>query len=222
MATMTEASSGTSDETNPRHPEQDSESHMDQPRQVKQDVEAGHVANTQEGPATPGEPPDSVPYTVFTKGQRAWITLLASTAAMVSPMSSYIYYPAIVAVASDMRVSVSLVNLTITSYLIVAGIAPSIMGDLADQGGRKPVYVVMWTLYIAANVGIALQTSYPALLVLRMLQSAGSSGQYLTRRLYSRPDHSLADLWCRAYPGGLRGNLRYQHASKPWRLHRHI
>lgn len=95
---------------------------------------------------------------------------------MFSSLCSYIYYPAITAVAADLGVSVSLVNLTITSYLLVAAVAPAFMGDMADQSGRRPIYILMFTLLISANIGIALQKSYSALFVLRMLQSAGSSG----------------------------------------------
>ena len=38
------------------------------------------------------------------------------------------------------------------------------------------------TLYFFANVGIGLQDSFAALLVLRMLQSAGISGTFLTAK----------------------------------------
>ncbi|KAL2024347.1 hypothetical protein VTK56DRAFT_8829 [Thermocarpiscus australiensis] len=97
---------------------------------------------------------------------------------MFSTLSSYIYFPALAPMATELGVSVSLINLTVTSYLIVAGIAPAFMGDLADQGGRRPAYILMFILFVASNVGLALQKSYPALFVLRMVQSAGASGSY--------------------------------------------
>ncbi|KKA23750.1 Major facilitator superfamily transporter [Rasamsonia emersonii CBS 393.64] len=50
------------------------------------------------------------------------------------------------------------------------------MGSLADTVGRRPVYMVAFSIYILANVGLAIQRSFPALLTLRMLQSARSSG----------------------------------------------
>ena len=50
-----------------------------------------------------------------------------------------------------------------------------ILGSMADQLGRRPVYLLMFSVYTLANIGLALQTSYPALLLLRMLQSAGGS-----------------------------------------------
>ncbi|KAK1546801.1 hypothetical protein CPAR01_00768 [Colletotrichum paranaense] len=115
-------------------------------------------------------------FTVFTKWQKHWISLSASFSAMFSTMSSYIYYPAIVPISRNLKVSVSLINLTVTSYLIIAAIAPAFMGDMADQSGRRPIFFLMFVLMIGANVGIALQSPFPALLVLRMLQSSGASG----------------------------------------------
>ncbi|MBE3046427.1 hypothetical protein IMZ48_28625 [Candidatus Bathyarchaeota archaeon] len=54
---------------------------------------------------------------------------------MVSPMSSYIYYSALVAVADGMGVSVTLVNLTITSYLIFRRNCASHHGGPGGPGG---------------------------------------------------------------------------------------
>jgi MFS family permease len=96
---------------------------------------------------------------------------------MFSGLSSFIYYPVLQHLANDLGVSLELVNLTITSYLVIAGLAPSIIGDMADFTGRRPVYVITFALYFAANIGLAVQHSYAALLVLRMLQSAGASGE---------------------------------------------
>ncbi|KAK8851114.1 MFS general substrate transporter [Apiospora arundinis] len=118
------------------------------------------------------------PYSIFTHGEKVWISSLASFGAMFSTLSSYIYFPALVPMADDFGVSLTLINLTVTSYLVVAGIAPAFMGDLADQGGRRLAYIVMFLLFFASNIGIALQKSYAGLLVLRMVQSAGSSGTY--------------------------------------------
>ncbi|EFW13721.1 hypothetical protein D8B26_002538 [Coccidioides posadasii str. Silveira] len=117
-------------------------------------------------------------FSVFTETEKKWISYAASYAAMFSGLSTFIYYPAIVPLGRDLSVSLELINLTITSYLVVAGVAPAFMGDMADQTGRRPVYLLTFSLYVAANIGLALQSSFPALLVLRMVQSAGSSGTF--------------------------------------------
>ena len=95
---------------------------------------------------------------------------------MSSPLSNFIYYPAISTLATDLSVSVEAINLTITSYMAVSGLVPSILGSIADLFGRRPVYLISFIIYFAANVDLALQHSFSALLVLRMAQSAGSSG----------------------------------------------
>jgi multidrug resistance protein len=59
---------------------------------------------------------------------------------------------------------------------IFQGVAPSFVGGFADSAGRRPAYIVGFVVYIAANIGLALQNNYAALTVLRCMQSAGSSG----------------------------------------------
>ncbi|KAL1967178.1 hypothetical protein VTN77DRAFT_3469 [Rasamsonia byssochlamydoides] len=118
----------------------------------------------------------AAPFSVLTRAQRGWITFLVAFAGMFSPMSSFIYHPVINSIAENLGVSVESVNLTVTSYMIVSGIIPAIMGNLADTLGRRPAYMVTFSIYILANVGLAMQRSFPALLTLRMLQSVGSSG----------------------------------------------
>lgn len=54
--------------------------------------------------------------------------------------------------------------------------APSLTGSLSDNYGRRPVYFLCFVVYIASNIGLALQHSFAALLVLRCVQSSGSSG----------------------------------------------
>ena len=122
------------------------------------------------------ESPDDTKYSNFTKGQKRWTVLLVAFAGMFSPLSSFIYYPAIHTIALDLGVTITLINLTVTSYMIVSGITPAVVGNMADTVGRRPVYLATFIMYFAANIGLALQKSYPALLILRMLQSAGGSG----------------------------------------------
>ncbi|KPM45975.1 hypothetical protein AK830_g723 [Neonectria ditissima] len=118
------------------------------------------------------------PYSLFTDNERWGIVALVALAGWFSTLSSFIYYPAIPVIANDLGSSVGMIDLTVTSYLVVSAIAPAIVGDAADTFGRRPLYAITLTLYIAANIGIALQRSAVALLLLRMLQSAGISGTF--------------------------------------------
>lgn len=54
-------------------------------------------------------------------------------------------------------------------------LAPTFIAGLSDGAGRRPVFAVSLIIYLGANIGLALQSDYAALLVLRLPQSAGSS-----------------------------------------------
>lgn len=69
-----------------------------------------------------------------------------------------------------------MINITVTIFLVIQGIAPSFVADIADRQGRRPMYILCYIIFTAANLGLALQNNYVALLILRMLQAAGSSG----------------------------------------------
>ncbi|KAH8691192.1 putative florfenicol exporter [Talaromyces proteolyticus] len=114
-------------------------------------------------------------YSVFSTGVKRYIVVCSSCAGFFSPLSSQIYFPALNTLATDLNVSIGLINLTLTSYMIFQGIAPVFIGDFADKAGRRPAYFVCFVIYLGANIGLALQNSYAALFVLRCLQSAGSS-----------------------------------------------
>jgi len=122
-----------------------------------------------------------IPYSTFTKWQKSGIVFLTGYTAMFSPLSSFIYYPAITPITpilESLHVSIELINLTITSYLVVSGIAPALLGDMADIVGRRLIYLAVITIYVGANVGLALSSEYATLLILRMVQSFGASGRY--------------------------------------------
>lgn len=65
---------------------------------------------------------------------------------------------------------------TINTILqIFQAIGPTLFGNLSDVHGRRPAYISCLTVSIAANIALACQRSYPALLVLRCVQSSGSA-----------------------------------------------
>lgn len=61
-------------------------------------------------------------YSVFSKSQIRYIVFTASWAGFFSPLSSQIYFPALNTLANDLHVSYSLINLTLTSYMVCTGI----------------------------------------------------------------------------------------------------
>ena len=119
--------------------------------------------------------PPAVPYSVFSASEKRLITALIGCAMLFSPLSANIYFPCLNPLQDYFHVTPQLINLTITSYVLLQGIAPALFGDLADLIGRRPVYLITFVVYMVANLGLALQGSYAGLLILRMLQSLGCS-----------------------------------------------
>ncbi|KAF5122526.1 Itaconate transport protein [Metarhizium anisopliae] len=117
-------------------------------------------------------------YSIYTPRQKHFIVFMSGLGGFFSPLSANTYLPSIPSLASSLDVSPSLMNLTVTAFLIFQGLAPSFYGDLADIAGRRPAYLISFIIYIAANIGLATQSSYPALFILRCLQSSGSGGTY--------------------------------------------
>ena len=143
----------------------------------------------------------SLPYSSFTTLQKRYIVFIAAGAGFFSSLSAQIYFPALNTLAEDLTVSISLINLTVTSYMVIIfhtaslaifvrgntltgwpsfsqifqGIAPMFFGSFADQTGRRPTYIICFIIYIASNIGLAVQNSYAALVVLRCIQSSGIS-----------------------------------------------
>ncbi|KAK7953855.1 hypothetical protein PG988_014549 [Apiospora saccharicola] len=118
------------------------------------------------------------PYSAFSYAEKWCIVSLVSFAAWFSTVSSFIYYPALQLLSESLHVSVDKINLTITSYMAIATIAPTLVGDAADVMGRRPVYIVILGRYIASNIAIALTKTYSALLGLRLLQALAISGTF--------------------------------------------
>ncbi|KAL2069215.1 hypothetical protein VTL71DRAFT_15553 [Oculimacula yallundae] len=119
-----------------------------------------------------------VPYSLFGTRQKRFIVALVALAAWFSTLSSFIYYPAIPLLASDLQLSITQINVSIATYMAASAIAPSITGDASDIYGRRPLYLFTLTLYFLANIGLGCQSSFAGLLMLRMLQSAGISGAF--------------------------------------------
>ncbi|KAK9240282.1 putative mfs multidrug [Lipomyces kononenkoae] len=139
------------------------------------------------------------PYSIFDNRQKALIVLVISTAATFSGFASNIYFPALPTIAHDLNVSVELINLTVTSYLIFQGIAPSLWGPVSDVRGRRMAYICTFLVFLGACVGLAQTKKYATLIVLRCLQSTGSASTIAIG------SGVIGDITTRAERGGFMG-----------------
>lgn len=63
------------------------------------------------------QPPEP-PFSILSPGEKRFVIVIASLAALFSPLSANIYYPALNTLSEDLHESLSKINLTITTYLV--------------------------------------------------------------------------------------------------------
>ncbi|KAJ5183112.1 hypothetical protein N7492_000728 [Penicillium capsulatum] len=115
------------------------------------------------------------PYHVFSRSRKLQMVCIVSLAAIFSPLSSNIYFPALGMISKEMNVSMSLTTLTVTVYMIMQGLAPSFWGSFSDVLGRRGIFIGTFAVYIIANIALGVSDNYAELMVFRAVQAAGSS-----------------------------------------------
>ncbi|GAA5828306.1 hypothetical protein JCM11251_006187 [Rhodosporidiobolus azoricus] len=130
------------------------------------------VVDASEKSAAAASPP---PYSIYTPLQKWAIVSLVMVAGIFSPITANSYMPAIPAVADSLGVTIQKINLSVTVFMILQAITPTIWGSLCDSAGRRPVYLACLLIYIGSSLGLAFTDSYAGLMVLRCVQAAGSA-----------------------------------------------
>jgi hypothetical protein len=89
------------------------------PQPADLDLEAGKRPEMQEK-AAGIEPAAEEIYTVFTRSEITFIAIMASISTFFSPLTANIYFPALNTISTDLGVSNTLVNLTVTTYMVTS------------------------------------------------------------------------------------------------------
>jgi hypothetical protein len=58
-------------------------------------------------------------YTTFTRAEITFIAIMASISTFYSPLTASIYFPALNTISAELGVSETLVNLTVTTYMVL-------------------------------------------------------------------------------------------------------
>lgn len=129
-----------------------------------------------EKPAQSGVSPNEDEYTVFSPHTRRFLVVFLGVVMILSTLTATIYFPLIPMLSRQLSVSIQAINLTVTVYVLFQALSPAVLASLADSFGRRPVLLGVILIYASATLGLVINPySYPALLVLRALQSIGGS-----------------------------------------------
>jgi DHA1 family bicyclomycin/chloramphenicol resistance-like MFS transporter len=111
----------------------------------------------------------------------------------LQPLSTDLYLPALPGMATAFGTSVARVQLTLTLYMAVFGIAQLFVGPLADRFGRLPVLVGGMTLYTCASFCAVLAPTIEWLIAARAGQALGACSGIVGARAIIRDRFPPAD-----------------------------
>jgi DHA1 family bicyclomycin/chloramphenicol resistance-like MFS transporter len=94
-----------------------------------------------------------------------------------------IFLPGLPAIAREFGVPISGANHLISAYNISQACVVLFIGVVSDLHGRRATLLVWLALHIAASVWIALSSSLPWMIAMRVVQAAGSAAVYIVLRL---------------------------------------
>lgn len=112
------------------------------------------------------------------------IILILGLLSAFGPFSIDMYLPAFPAIAKDMRVPISSIQLSLTSYFVGLAVGQILVGPISDRWGRKLPLNVGLFLYTCASLLCAFSTESWQLIGLRFVQAlGGSAGMVLSRAI---------------------------------------
>jgi len=91
-----------------------------------------------------------------------------------SPLAIDIYLPALPIMASELSVSLTQMQWSISAFILSMGFGQLISGPLADKYGRKPVAVMGMLIYGVSSLLAANADNFEFLLAARLLQGLGA------------------------------------------------
>ncbi|TFG87358.1 MAG: Bcr/CflA family efflux MFS transporter [Chromatiales bacterium] len=115
-----------------------------------------------------------------------WLLSLASS---LSPFGMVVLVPTLGAFAQRYAVAQGEAQFLIATYLFGLGIGQPVLGALSDRYGRRPVILCGFALFTVASIACFLATSFPALLLCRLLQAIGVSVGTVGSRAIVRDTH---------------------------------
>jgi DHA1 family bicyclomycin/chloramphenicol resistance-like MFS transporter len=137
-----------------------------------------------------GKPPNgATDQSVVAPSKIILLLLVAMTG--VAPISLYMLVPALPKLATSFGRDISVVQMTVSLYMVGIACSQIIMGPLSDRFGRRPVLLAGLGLMVLASGGCILAQTLPQLIVARFLQAlGGATGMVISRAiirdLYSR------------------------------------
>ncbi|KAI9489170.1 major facilitator superfamily domain-containing protein [Zychaea mexicana] len=121
-------------------------------------------------------PPVPTDPRLFSKSRKRWILACLALGSSLNGFCSTIYFPGIPDITSEFGASDIEVTLTTSFFMLFGGIGPIMWASMSDHYHiRRFLYLNSLLLFSVASVGCALSVNVYMLIILRCIQSIGTS-----------------------------------------------
>lgn len=104
----------------------------------------------------------------------------------IAPFATDLYLSAFPAMTDELSTSATGVQLSLTTFLVGAGLGQLIFGPLSDRLGRRGPLLIGLVIYLAASIAAALAPTVTVLVIARLVQGlSGAAGMVLSRAIIS-------------------------------------
>ncbi len=117
----------------------------------------------------------------MTTTRPAWAYTLPAALLLMAPfdilasLAMDIYLPVVPAMPGVLNTTPSIIQLTLSLYMVMLGVGQVIFGPLSDRVGRRPILLVGATAFVAASLGAACSSTALAFVAFRLVQAVGAS-----------------------------------------------
>lgn len=117
----------------------------------------------------------------MTTTRPAWAYTLPAALLLMTPfdilasLAMDIYLPVVPAMPGILNTTPSMIQLTLSLYMVMLGVGQVIFGPLSDRVGRRPVLLAGAILFIVASFGAAWSSTATAFIAFRVVQAIGAS-----------------------------------------------
>ncbi|WHY69073.1 multidrug effflux MFS transporter [Neobacillus sp. SuZ13] len=118
------------------------------------------------------------------RSKRVGLAMILGTLAAFGPLSIDMYLPALPHIAKELHTTTSLVQLSLTFFLLGLSLGQLVSGPLSDVRGRRKPLLFGLMIYMIASLLCAFSQSIWFLIILRFIQGfAGAAGIVIARAI---------------------------------------
>ncbi|WP_026575422.1 multidrug effflux MFS transporter [Bacillus sp. UNC438CL73TsuS30] len=120
----------------------------------------------------------------ISRSKRVWMAIVLGSLAAFGPLSIDMYLPALPDIAKDFQSNASLVQLSLSFFVIGLAAGQLLAGPISDITGRRKPLLFGLIMYFIASLLCVFSPSIWGLIILRLIQGlAGSAGIVISRAI---------------------------------------